>query len=484
MKIYGLNRLKNNLNRMCGNKLACTTLLVVTTFGAIPTVSAQESSEGPVSLRSDIRIEHYMEVAPQSIRLAQDPVSGDLYYNTNDGGIHRIVEQGESEQLWSVEDHGIPRMQGLAFHGEDLFAVGNQTANEGLGSVGMIMRGRLQSDGSRTWSLVAKTVEHGGAQTVFDHGFNGIVIDPSGDYMYVNSGARTDHGEVQHNNENYPGQREVPTTAVLFRLPIDTQDLILTHEPAQVDPYIFVKGVRNIYDLEFAPNGHLFGVSNSGDYDHPEDMWWLREGRHYGFPWVMGGIRNPQQDPGWHPDPEVDLLLPRFSHAYNVGYFRNDPDFPQKPDDLVITPSVQNIGPDADYYRDPETGEIRKASDEGKTIGTFSAHRSPLGLVFDHDGVLGSDLTGDGFVLGHNGMRTGMSQAFGGAAFGEQEGRDLMHLELIHSPVHDNYLVRVTRIAGEFPAPTDALMLGNEIYVINYGRGESSSIWKVILPTR
>jgi hypothetical protein len=199
----------------------------------------------------------------------------------------------------------------------------------------------------------------------------------------VNSGSRTDHNEVQDYFGHYPGQREVPTTAVIFKLPIDGRDLLLTHDEEQLKPYLFARGVRNVYSFAYSPGGKLFGVSNSGDYDHPEDMFWLREGHHYGFPWVMGGVKNPQQFPDWTPDPDRDPLLPPFSHAFRVGYFHNDPDFPPVPEGLIFTPAVQNIGPHANYFRDPETGEIEKGDLAGKTIGTFSAHRSPLGLVFD-----------------------------------------------------------------------------------------------------
>lgn len=446
-------------------------------------LQAQDSEKViPVPLRADIQVEFYMDVAERSIRLKQDPVRGDMYYNTVDGDIYRIVEQGSDEKLYTIEDHGIPRLQGMVFHENDLFLSGNIVANNGFGTKGIVMRGTLQQSGERVWSTVAVTVEHGGAQTTFDHGFNGIIVDRDGNYLLVNSGARTDHGEVQHNRDNYPGQREVPTTAVVLKLPIDGKDIVLTHDEEQLAPYIFVRGVRNIYDLDYAPNGHLFGVSNSGDYDHPEDMWWLREGHHYGFPWIMGGVKNPQQFPDWQPDLEADKLLPRFSHAFNVGYFHNDPDFPQKPDDLVITPAVQNIGPHADYFRDPVTGDILKASREGKSIGTFSAHRSPLGLFFDSDSLLAKEFRGDGFVIGYSGMTGGLSRDFSGADFGEHEGRDLMHLKLFYSEAHDNYIVQVTRIVDNFESPTDALMIGNEVFVINHGRGSASSIWKVTLP--
>src|SRR5690625_38599 len=155
----------------------------------------------------------------------------------------------------------------MTFHENYLLLSGNlDDVNDGLGTKGVVMRGALQPSGERTWSVVAITVEHGGAQTTFDHGFNDLIVAPGEEYILVNSGARTDHGEVQHNRGNYPGQREVPTTAVVLKLPIDGKDILLTHDEEQVAPYIFARGVRNIYSFGIAPNGDIFGVSNSGDY--------------------------------------------------------------------------------------------------------------------------------------------------------------------------------------------------------------------------
>ena len=439
--------------------------------------------EAPKALRDDIEVEFYMEVADRSIRLILNPADEKMYYNTFEGDIYRITERGKSEKMYSVDDHGIHRLQGMIFHENDLYLSGNlDDVNDGLGTKGIVMRGSMQSTGERIWSVVAETVEHGGAQTTFDHGFNDLVVDEKSQVLLVNSGARTDHGEIQDNNDNYPGQRDVPTTAVILQIPLDAEGLVLTHNEQQVAPYIYARGVRNVYSMAFAPNGDLFGVSNSGDYDHPEDMFWLRQGHHYGFPWVMGGVKNPQQNPDWQADPAKDTLLPRFSHAFNAGYFYNDPDFPQMPEHLMITPSVQNLGPDADYFRDQKTGKIIKARDAGLTLGTFSPHRSPLGLFFDRDSLLIDDFRGDGFVIGHSSMRGGMARAFGGEGFGELEGRDLMHLDLYYSLAHDNYFTRTTRIVGNFENPTDALMIGNDVYVINHARGEASRIWKITLP--
>ena len=51
----------------------------------------------------------------------------------------------------------------------------------------------------------------------------------------------------------------------------------------------------------------------SGDRDDSEELNWLREGHHYGFPWRMGLNETPQQFADY--DPAEDLLLNPASYA-------------------------------------------------------------------------------------------------------------------------------------------------------------------------
>ena len=62
------------------------------------------------------------------------------------------------------------------------------------------------------------------------------------------------------------------------------------------------------------------------------------------------------------------------------------------------------------------------------------------------------------------------------------EGRDLLHLKLTYDKGSDNYFVRTTRIMDSFNNPTDAVLVGNELYVIEYDAREGS-IWKITLPS-
>lgn len=442
--------------------------------------AAQPSA--PTALRDDIHIEYFADVAPHSIRIERDPVSGRLHYITFEGDLYemRPTDDGPpvSVRIATAEDHGITRLQGMEFIDSTLFLIGNAEANEGRGTKGVGMRGRLFPDGSRTWSTMFVTEEFGTTQTTFDHGFNATIASPDLRFLFINSGARTDHGEVQDNNGHYPEARDGPLNTAIFRIPVDARDLYLPDDLEELTArgYHFARGIRNAYDMAFSPRGHLFAVSNSGDYDHPEDMFWVREGHHYGFPWVMGGIENPQQYPDFQPDPEKDPFINPYSHAYNVQYLRNDPTFPKRPPDLKITPAVANIGPDANYFRDRADGRVKKGDKVGVALGTFTAHRSPLGLVFDVDSVLAPGLKGDGFVLSWtNGERSALMGRL------SKLGSDLMHLKLFYSPSFDNYIVQSTRIVEGFNGPTDAELVDNVLYVIEYG-GSGSVVWKITLP--
>ncbi len=444
--------------------------------------SEQGPDRIPIALRADIQIEHYMKVGPECLRILHDPISKDLFYTTFDGNVYQIKKdfwgRPHPIQIYSAADHGITRLQGAAFMDSTLFLIGNFKVNNGKGTKGIGMRSTLEPDGGRALSILFVTEEIGSTKTIFDHGFNGIAIDPEKKSLYISSGARTDHGEVQDNDGHYPGSRDEALTACVLRIPADSKALYLPNDYdfLKSKGYLFADGIRNAYDLAFSPGGQLFAVVNSGDYDHPEDMFWLREGQHYGFPWIMGQIENPQQYPDWIPDPETDPFIPPTSHAWLQKYFRNDPDFPPKPDSIEFAPPVRNLGPDANIYRDRLTGTIKDADTTDVLLGTFTAHRSPLGLFFDQDSVLAGDLKGGGFVTSWTD-----GENFPLMMRVSPYGEDLMHLRLKFNEEQDNYDVETNRIVDNFLGPTDAVMIDNEVFVIEYN-ARRANIWKVILP--
>jgi hypothetical protein len=109
------------------------------------------------------------------------------------------------------------------------------------------------------------------------------------------------------------------------------------------------------------------------------------------------------------------------------------------------------------------------ASAAGGASHSLTPHRSPLGLTFDVTGSMPSDYAGDGFV---------MSWTAGTAASNDlltpfnDPGEDLLHLEFVAPDT-----VMAHRIAWGFSGPTDAVLRGNRMYVIEIGG--SNGLWEL-----
>jgi len=448
----------------------------------LKTKSARSSSQStPISLRPDILIEKYTDIKPKAVRLLIHPISGDFYYTTFDGDVYHITKKDGiliSDTILTLADHGINKLQGAVFAGNQLFLCGNTTVNLNRGTRGRLVRFSINSNTKPEMTVVFNSDEYGLNATTWDHGWNALAISPDQQYIFVNSGSRTGHGEVQDDHGVYPNARDNALTTKIFRIPINTQNLQLPNDTKKLkaDGYLFAEGIRNAYDIAFDSDNNLFAVVNSSDYDHDEDMFWVREGRHYGFPWIMGGIENPQQYPDFNPDPSKDPFLPASSHGMMMKYFRNDPDFPKIPEGVKFSPAVQNLGPDANEYRG-HSGKILDGDKTGVTTSTFTAHSSPLGIVFDTKKILSDEFKGDGFVLRNTlGAKSSLMKPF------TDQGRDLLHLSMSYDKGSDNYFVKTTRIAESFNNPTDAVMVKNDLYIIEYDANEGS-IWKVTLPS-
>jgi hypothetical protein len=204
--------------------------------------------------------------------------------------------------------------------------------------------------------------------------------------------------------------------------------------------------------------------------------------KHYGFPWIMGGDVNPQQFPGYNP--ENDVMLNKNRYGYEQGFFHDDPTFPPMPAGLVVTPGVNNYGPHADYFRDSITGIVMQAGDLGIAMNSFTPHRSPLGLVFDHDGALTEEFKYDGFMTSYQvqGDSAGDTPN-GGTGTILDPGQDVVHLQLTKNGASNNYNLTATRIAEGFIKPVDACIKGNIIYLLEYAKTNNTvGIWKVTLP--
>lgn len=437
----------------------------------------------PESLRDDIQMRRLVSAGCDVRRIDRDPTTGDLYVLCSNGTIRRVVFEVDGVRMESVyesSDTQVGAPLGFAF-GPDgaLYVVGNVPV--GASTRGGVSRGVRNDPGgeAREWTTIVLTEAYPRSNSSYDHNMNGIVVSPDNRHLYINSGSRTDHGEEQANGGNFPGVREAPLNAVILRVPTTVAErLDLPNDEAALKAggYLYADGVRNSFDLAFAPNGDFFATENSGVRDDNDELNWIRAGHHYGFPWRMGTNDTPMQFPGY--DPESDLLVNHNSGIWRDGLVYNDPDYPPPPEGVTFSDPVINHGPDGDSYRDPRTGEIHDASDRGETLSTFTAHRSPLGLVFDVEGALGGEYTGDGFVLCWTaGDPDGepLSGPF------KDPSQDLLHLELTKTAGGDNYEMTATRIAGGFSNPIDAVLTGNVLYVLERSGG---GIWEVTFPAR
>lgn len=432
-------------------------------------VEIQPIVGGPVLLEADITLRKVMEVGPNNIRLVRNPANDDIYFLKPDEGIFRIVDISGSasrDKVASIREIK-GSATGMAF-GPDgtLYVVLNTTVEQTKTQV-VVRKGVPNDEGRFTWETLASSEPYPLSNTYFDHLYNGIIVSPDGQWIYINGGSRTDHGEVEDNGGAFPDTRDVALTSKILRIPTSATELVLPNDEAALTEQglIFARGTRNAYDMAFAPNGDLFAIDNGPDADYPDELNWIREGLHYGFPWRFGTEDNPQRFPDY--DPSTDLRLQSGFWAVDHGFYHNDPDFPQPPGEF--TDPVVNLGPDAMIYRG-EDGQEYDASTQGQTLSTFTPHISPLGLVFATEPELPTQWRDDGDTFSAFLVSWG---AAGGTL--SYRGQGLLHLQL--TKTGDNYEVRTTEIARGFLFPIDAVLIENRLYVLDYaGNG---AIWEL-----
>ncbi len=402
------------------------------------------------------------------VRLAKHPTTDDLYALAIYGDLVRFVPPYSSGQtVATAAQHGLSvNVLGLAFDDAGrVFLVGNDIGSQMTTS--RIRRGTPDGAGGFTWSTVAELAPIP-RPTNFEHELNAIIVSPDGTHLFVNRGARTDHGEVQSVGGTAPGLRETPLTSLLLRIPIESTDLLLPNDEAalRAGGYYYADGLRNTFDLAFDAEGRLYGTENAGDRDDGDELNWIREGFHYGFPWRIGPHATPQQFPGY--DPDEDPLVNPASIAYTLGFFHDDPTYPTPPAGVTFTDPVANRGPDADRFRVESTGELMDASNAGVSSHTLTPHRSPLGLTFDVGDTIPTSW-GEAFVL---------SWTAGSAASNDlltpfaDPGEDLLALRFVAPDT-----IEARRIVWGFSSPMDAVIVDDKMYVIELGG--SRGLWEL-----
>ncbi len=442
-----------------------TTAPIVQDNGAVvDTTPRQPIANGPTLLDNRLALRWVATVPTNSIRMVYDATRQRLLVLTMGDGLVAIDPQsGAQEALASPGDMlagAFPTGLAVAADGR-IFVVGNQAVDKQ--NRGIVRRG-IPSGASYQWQTVAQTELYPLSGTPFDHQFNGIVVSPDQKFLYVNSGSRTDHGEVESFEGAFPDTREVALTARIFRLPIGATDITLANDEAALAPYVFARGFRNAYDPAFAPNGELFVGDNGPDADHPDEFNWVREGRHYGFPWRFGTSDNQQRDPAY--DPANDRLLQPDFTAVQIGAYANDPSYPAAP--TSMQDPIANAGPAAVYYRGND-GNVYNAAQQGGTLASFTPHRSPLGLTF-------ADAQFPAHWQGSNGALSAFILSWG-AAGGTlpDRGQDVLHLAL--TPGDGNYRMTARQIVRGLRNPIDAAIIGDRMYILEFG--SDVAIWEV-----
>lgn len=434
----------------------------------------------PTLLDENLSIKKLTNSPSRSVRLSYNQQDGFLYLVTQDGDLYKIdLESGVKEIVQTGFDLNLGDVQGMDISKDGtVYLVGNFKENS-LNTV-TILRG-TQDNETWSWEIVAETEPYPLSNTAFDHIMNNVTISPDGNYLILNSGSRTDHGEVHDVDGQFPDLRETALTAKILRIPADTTNLVLENnlEFLRSNNFIYAEGTRNSFSLAFDKDGNLFGTENAGDRDDPEEINWLQEGKHYGFPWVIGGNQTPMQFGDYNPD--TDSFIPPNSTASNLGTFRNDPDYPSPPEGITFTSGLINHGPDADTFRDPIDGLIKDASDLGVPITSFSSHLSPLGLVFDTTSSLNTYYQNDGFMLGF----TGGNDANFFLNRLNYHGEDLMHLNFTKND--STFEIETTSIIKDFYNPIDSEIIGNKIYIVEFktswlNRDIETGIWEVTFP--
>lgn len=450
-----------------------------TTAPAVPTATTAPptATPAPVSyspdgqhtlLRADMKLRKVADIGAYNVKLAQNPRDGDLYYLHPDNGVFRIdLDSGDSTRVITRTDvvtNGVAAGMAYAPDGT-LYLVFNQNApNKNTQAV--IRKGTQSAAGAYTWETLAQTEPYPLAGNNFDHYYNGIVVSPDNKYVFVNAGSRSDHGEIENNLRSFPNLREVPLTSAIFRIPTDAKNLILPNDETALKPYLYADGTRNTFDPAFAPNGDLIVGDNGPDADYPDELNWIREGHHYGFPWRFGLQDNPQQFPNYTALGDKRLQTGFF--AIDNGFYQNDKTFPPPPAGITFTDPIINLGPDADQYR-ADDGSEHDSSNEGKTANTFTPHRSPLGLEFVTGDALPADLRGTDTTL--SALLTSWGAAAGTLS---DRGADLLHLQLTKKG--DNYEMTVHQLATGFHFPIDGVLMGNKYYMLEWG--EDAALWE------
>jgi glucose/arabinose dehydrogenase len=250
----------------------------------------------------------------------------------------------------------------------------------------------------------------------FNHGANHLATGPDG-MIYLSVGSRTDHGERAGRNPDpdLDPNGETPLTACMLRLDPKSD---------KPEPKVFCRGLRNSFGFDWDDQGRLIATENGPDADHPEELNWLREGRHFGFPYRFG-----------------DQALPMY------------PDAVPAPEGLTFEKPIANLGPAAKSIPGPEY--------------SFDPHSSPSGVSFYRKGTLPARYEGGFFVA-----------RFGNFLGKTPVGFDLLHVRLLEK--NGELAADVTTVLEKLQRPIDLCQFKGKIYILEFTTYDKDRLSRLI----
>ncbi len=291
------------------------------------------------------------------IRALFQPQTGVLHVLTNTGNLFQIDRAAGTKRLILSLRSGDATPQ--VFYGADFAPDGTFYAvrclqppgqpGESTTHTGEVLRVTdTNGDGAVDAVAVLNRISYPGGNLRFNHEITALKVGPDG-MLYIGAGSHTDHGEQDG------GKGEAPETSAIFRI----------SATAPNSPFeLFADGIRNPFGMAFRADGKLFDADHGPQDDLPEELNYVQQGKHYGFPYRFGNnVKNPEADA----PPELS--------------------------GVNFVPPIPNIGPDA---------LNADGLDSQNPSYTFTPHSAPGGLAFYNPTAAGhlfpATYRGDGFL--------------------------------------------------------------------------------------
>jgi glucose/arabinose dehydrogenase len=229
------------------------------------------------------------DVDDQPVRVQPHPKTGRFYVLYKTGRIVQVDgDKGTQKQILDRDGYfrkgAAPYVQALGLHisADGLIYV---VINERLDKekpkrshVSVYRLSDLDADGVPRRTEEWAAFDHPYGVGWFNHGACHLATGPDGK-LYLSVGSRTDHGETGKEwskpDPDIDTNGETPLTACMLRF---------DPKADKPKPEVFCRGLRNSFGYDGDDRGRLNAPETGPDANHPEELNWLREGKHFGSP--------------------------------------------------------------------------------------------------------------------------------------------------------------------------------------------------------